>query len=201
MATLLQINSSLSGDNGHSSALSNEFVQRWQKNNPGSKVIVRDLARHPIPHLDAERMHAMITPADKRTATQRDIVEYSDQLIDELRRADVIVLGVPMYNFGIPSTLKAYFDHIARSGETFRYTSNGPEGLLGNKPVYIVAARGGIYQGTEADSQTGYLNTFLAFLGLKDTHFIYAEGLNMGGEHQQKALDSANNEINRLAVA
>ncbi|UZJ45364.1 NAD(P)H-dependent oxidoreductase [Marinimicrobium sp. C6131] len=201
MATLLQINSSLSGDDGHSSALSNKFVQRWRERNPGGKVIVRDLARHPIPHLDAERLHAFITPADKRTETQQDIVNYSDQLIDELKRADVIVFGVPMYNFGVPSTLKAYFDHIARSGETFRYTSNGPEGLLDDKPVYIFAARGGIYQGTDADSQTGYLNTFLGFIGLTETHFVYAEGLAMGEDNQQKALSSAEQEITELAAA
>lgn len=200
MATLLQINSSLSGDDGHSTALSHQFVERWRQHNPGGTVIVRDLARHPIPHLDAERLHAFITPADKRTATQRDIVEYSDQLIGELRRADAVVLGVPMYNFGIPSTLKAYFDHVARSGETFRYTAEGPEGLLDDKPVYVMAARGGIYQGTDADSQTGYLNTFLAFLGLQDTHFIYAEGLAMS-QQKDKALTRAQDTIDELAAA
>lgn len=201
MATLLQINSSLSGDQGHSSALANQFVARWRQHNPDGKVIVRDLARHAIPHLDAERLNAFITPADKRTEAQQEIVGYSDQLIDELRRADAVVFGVPMYNFGVPSTLKAYFDHVARSGETFRYTSNGPEGLLDNKPVYIFAARGGIHQGTESDSQTGYLNTFLGFIGLTDTHFVYAEGMAMGGEHQQKALEHAQKEITQLAAA
>ncbi|WP_027331157.1 FMN-dependent NADH-azoreductase [Marinimicrobium agarilyticum] len=201
MATLLQINSSLSGDNGHSTSLSNQFVKRWQEHNPDGKVIVRDLARHPIPHLDAERLHAFITPENKRSATQQEIVAYSDQLIAELRRADVVVFGVPMYNFGVPSTLKAYFDHIARSGETFKYTSSGPEGLLEDRPVYIFAARGGIYQGTEADSQTGYLNTFLAFLGLTNTRFIYAEGLNMGDDNQKKALDAAQETITELAAA
>lgn len=200
MATLLQINSSLSGDEGHSSSLSNEFVARWRERNPGGKVIVRDLARHPIPHLDAERMHAFITPAEKRTGTQKDIVDYSDQLIGELRRADAVVLGVPMYNFGVPSTLKAYFDHVARSGETFQYTENGPQGLLNDKPVYIFAARGGVYQGTDADSQTGYLNTFLGFIGLTDTHFVYAEGMAMGGDKQKAALDKAKQQITELAA-
>lgn len=200
MATLLQINSSLSGDEGHSSSLSNEFVARWRESNPGGKVIVRDLARHPIPHLDAERLHAFITPEDKRTATQKDIVEYSDQLIGELRRADAVVFGVPMYNFGVPSTLKAYFDHVARSGETFKYTENGPQGLLGDKPVYIFAARGGLYQGTDADSQTGYLNTFLGFIGLTDTHFVYAEGMAMGGDRQKDALEKAKQQITELAA-
>ena len=201
MTTLLQINSSLSGDQGHSSALGNQFVAQWQANNPDGKVLVRDLSQHPVPHLDAERLHAFITPADKRSAEQQTIVDYSDELIAELRAADVVVLGVPMYNFGIPSTLKAYFDHIARSGETFRYTANGPEGLLKDRPVYVLAARGGIYAGTPADSQTGYLNAFLGFIGLRDTHFIYAEGLNMGEESQGKALEQANAQIDELAAA
>ena len=200
MATLLQINSSLSGDQGHSSYLSNQFRAHWREQNPNGRVIVRDLARQPIPHLDAERLHAFITPADKRSPAQQEIVDYSDQLIAELRQADVVVFGVPMYNFGVPSTLKAYFDHVARSGETFRYTSEGPQGLLNNKPVYIMATRGGIYEGTDADTQTGYINTFLGFLGLTQTHFIYAEGLAMGEERQGKTLREAKLAITDLAA-
>jgi len=200
MATLLQINSSLSGDQGHSSYLSNQFRTRWRERNPNGRVIVRDLARQPIPHLDAERLHAFITPADKRSPAQQEIVDYSDQLIDELRQADVVVFGVPMYNFGVPSTLKAYFDHVARSGETFRYTSEGPQGLLEDKPVYIMATRGGIYEGTDADTQTGYINTFLGFLGLTQTHFVYAEGLAMGEERQTETLRKAEHTITDLAA-
>jgi len=200
MATLLQINSSLSGDEGHSSYLSNQFRARWREQNPDGRVIVRDLARQPIPHLDAERLHAFITPADKRSPAQQEIVDYSDQLIAELRQADLVVFGVPMYNFGVPSTLKAYFDHVARSGETFRYTSEGPRGLLEDKPVYIMATRGGIYEGTDADTQTGYINTFLGFLGLTQTHFIYAEGLAMGEERLKETLQKAEHMITDLAA-
>lgn len=200
MTRLLQINSSLSGDEGHSNKLTNQFVQQWLARHPKGTVRVRDLARHPVPHLDAERLHAFITPAEKRTEQQRDIVGYSDSLIEELRQADAIVIGVPMYNFGIPSTLKAYFDHIARSGETFRYTENGSEGLLEDKPVYLLAARGGRYAGTEADSQTGYLNTFLGFLGLHSTQFVYAEGMAMS-EAKEEALVQASAKIEQLAAA
>lgn len=200
MKRLLQINSSLSGDEGYSNILTNQFVQQWQARHPNGTVRVRDLARHPVPHLDAERLHAFITPADKRTEQQREIVAYSDSLINELREADVIVFGVPMYNFGIPSTLKAYFDHIARSGETFRYTEKGAEGLLEDKPVYLLAARGGVYAGTDADSQTSYLNTFLSFLGLRNTQFIYAEGIAVS-ETKQQALAQASAQIEQLAVA
>ena len=191
MKTLLQIKSSLNGDDGQSSYLSNQFVQRWKAQHPDGQVVVRDLAANPVPHLDGKRFNAFLTPADKRSAQEQKIVDYSDELIAEIKSADVIALGLPMYNFGIPSTLKAYFDHIARSGVTFRYTAEGPEGLLPNIPVYILAARGGIYQGTQADSQTGYMQTFLAFLGLKNTQFIYAEGLAMGEEGKDSALNQA----------
>ena len=201
MKTLLQIKSSLNGDNGQSSYLSNQFVERWQQNNPDGRVIVRDLAANPVPHLDGERFNAFLTPADKRNSTEQKIVAYSDELIAELKAADVVTIGLPMYNFGIPSTLKAYFDHIARSGITFHYTSNGPEGLLPSIPVYVLAARGGMYAGTQADSRTGYMQTFFAFLGLKDTHFIYAEGIAMGAEGKDKALNTAQKEIDRALAA
>ncbi|UTF60481.1 FMN-dependent NADH-azoreductase [Gilvimarinus sp. DA14] len=201
MKTLLQIKTSLNGDNGQSNYLSNEFVARWQAQNPQGKVIVRDLAANPVPHLDGERFNAFLSPAEKRSASEQKIVAYSDELIEEIKAADLISIGLPMYNFGIPSTLKAYFDHIARSGVTFRYSENGPEGLLPNIPVYILAARGGIYQGTQADSQTGYMKTFLAFLGLQDTRFIYAEGLAMGEDGKTDALNKAVNEIEDTVAA
>ncbi|WP_020209727.1 FMN-dependent NADH-azoreductase [Gilvimarinus chinensis] len=201
MKTLLQIKTSLNGDNGQSSYLSNEFVTRWKAQNPDGKVIVRDLAANPVPHLDGERFNAFLSSADKRSASEQKIIDYSDQLIEEIKAADAVAIGLPMYNFGIPSTLKAYFDHIARSGVTFRYTENGPEGLLPNIPVYILAARGGIYQGIQADSQTGYMKTFLAFLGLQDTRFIYAEGLAMGEDGKTNALNTAVNEIESTVAA
>lgn len=201
MKTLLQIKSSLNGDDGQSSYLSNQFVQRWQQQNPGGRVVVRDVAASPVPHLDGERFNAFLTPAEKRTPTEQSIVDYSDELIAELKSADVVTIGLPMYNFGIPSTLKAYFDHIARSGVTFQYTSNGPEGLLPAIPVYVLAARGGMYAGTQADSQTGYMQAFLGFLGLTDTHFIYAEGIAMGPEGKDKALAGAEQEIDRTLAA
>ncbi|WP_049721576.1 FMN-dependent NADH-azoreductase [Gilvimarinus polysaccharolyticus] len=201
MATLLQIKSSLNGDDGQSSYLSNQFVKRWRQNNPDGRIIVRDLAANPVPHLNAERFNAFLTPADKRNSTEQEIVDYSDELIAELKAADIVTIGLPMYNFGIPSTLKAYFDHIARSGITFRYTSNGSEGLLPSIPVYVLAARGGIYAGTQADSQTGYMQTFLGFLGLKDSHFIYAEGIAMGAEGKEQALSGAQQEIDQAFAA
>jgi FMN-dependent NADH-azoreductase len=198
MSTLLQITSSITGENSQSTTLSNAFVARWKAQNPQGRVILRDLAAEAIPHLDGTRLGALFTPADQRTPEQQAVVDYSDTLIDELRNADAIVFGVPLYNFGIPSTLKAYFDHIARAGVTFRYTANGPEGLLPNVPVYVFAARGGHYAGGPADWQ---LETFLKFVGLNKIEYVYAEGLALGEESKAKAISSAQEKIAQLSVA
>lgn len=198
MTTLLQINSSLFAGNGQSSQLSDKFVAAWQVANPQGQVVTRDLSAEPVPHLTAERFGAFLAAADARTPEQQAVVDFSDRLIEELRSADVIALGLPMYNFGIPSTLKAYFDHVARAGVTFRYTANGPEGLLQNKKVYVFAARGGLYAGTPRDSQTAYVRDFLGFIGLTDVEFVYAEGLAMGDESKQKALAEAGGTIVQL---
>lgn len=130
MATLLQINSSLFGENGNSSQLTQEFVARWKEQHPEGVVTVRDFAKESVPHLDAARVQALFTPETDRTAEQQAVVDYSDKIIAEIQAADVIVIGVPLYNFGVPSTLKAYFDHIARAGVTFKYTETGPVGPL-----------------------------------------------------------------------
>src|SRR5262245_6187095 len=126
--TLLQLNTSLYLQDGQSTKLANHLVARWRESNPGGTVIVRDLARDALPHLTVERFEAFIAKPEERNATQRAVVAESDALVNELKRADVIVLGLPMYNFGIPSTLKTYFDHVARAGVTFRYTAQGPVG-------------------------------------------------------------------------
>ena len=196
--TLLQINASLFSDAGASTTLANEFVEKWHARNPGSTVRVRDLSRDPVPHLTAERFQAFLTKAEERNAAQQAHVAYSDTLVEELKRADVIVLGVPMYNFDVPSTLKAYFDHIARAGVTFRYTAQGAVGLLGGKKVYIFATRGGHYLGQPSDTQSAYLRTFLGFLGINDVEFVYAEGLAISAESKQGALTQARDEIVRL---
>jgi FMN-dependent NADH-azoreductase len=126
------------------------------------------------------------------------VVAYSDSLIEELKRADIVVIGLPMYNFGVPSQLKAYFDHIARAGVSFKYTATGPVGLLTGKKVYVFAARGGLYAGTTLDTQTGYVRDFLAFLGMKDVQFVYAEGLAVSPETRQASLAKAAAEIASL---
>jgi len=198
MKKLLQINASLFSGNGQSSRMSDQFVAAWREAHPDGQVTLRDLGTDPVPHLTAQRFGALISKPEERSAEQQVVVDFSDTLIDEIRNADVIALGLPMYNFGVPSSLKAYFDHIARAGVTFRYTEKGPEGLLAGKKVYVFAARGGIYNGTALDTQTGYVRDFLRFVGLSDVNFVYAEGLNMGDASKQSALSNAETAILQL---
>lgn len=194
MNTLLYLQSSIYSDAGASSTLARAFVDQWRADRPNARVIERDLARHPLPHLDAERFGAFIAPVDARTPAQQAIVDESDRLIEELRQADTLVLGLPLYNFGVPSTLKAYFDHVARAGVTFRYTQNGSVGLLAGKEAYVFATRGGVYHG--ADVQPQYVRNFLNFLGIEPVRFVFAEGLALGEDTKQQALAQA-----RLAIA
>jgi FMN-dependent NADH-azoreductase len=201
MTTLLQINASINTGNGQSSQLANQFVAAFRERNPEAKIVVRDVAAaEPVPHLNAERFGAFITTPEQRSAAQHAVVAYSDVLIDELKQADVIVIGLPMYNFGVPSQLKAYFDHIARAGVTFKYSEKGPVGLLTGKKVYVFAARGGLYAGTPMDTQTSYVRDFLRFLGMADVEFIYAEGLAISAESKEAGIAKAVAEIARLAA-
>src|SRR3984885_14111655 len=201
MTTLLQINASINHDNGLSSQLANQFVAAFQARNPEAHIEVRNVAAaDSVPHLNAERFGAFITQPENRSAAQHAVVAYSDSLIDELKRADVIVLGLPMYNFGVPSQLKAYFDHVARAGVTFSYTAQGPVGLLEGKQVYVFAARGGLYAGAPLDTQTPYVRDFLGFLGIKDVEFVYAEGLAISAQSKEAGLAKAAAEIARLAA-
>jgi len=198
MNTLLQLNTSINAANGESSKLANEFVAGWKASHRNVDVVVRDLARDPVPHLTAERFNAFLAKPDARSPAQQEVVAYSDALIEELKRADVIALGLPMYNFGIPSMLKAYFDHIARAGVTFSYTANGPVGLLTGKKVYVFAARGGKYAGTPLDTQTTYVRDFFRFLGITDVEFVYAEGLAIGEAGKKAALADAMSAIGQM---
>ncbi len=198
MKTLLQIQSSIFSNGGQSSQLAERFAAAWRKSNPGGTIIVRDLAKEPVPHLDAARFGAFLAKPGERSPEQQAAVRYSDQLIDELKRADVIVVGLPMYNFGVPSTLKAYFDHIARAGVTFRYTDKGPLGVMTGKKVYVFSARGGLYAGTPRDTETRYVGDFFAFLGMTDIEFVHAEGLAISETSRQQSIAQAHAKIDRL---
>jgi FMN-dependent NADH-azoreductase len=200
MKNLLQINSSIFSSSGQSSQLAERFVGAWRKANPGATVTVRDLAGEPVPHLDAARFGAFIAKPEERTLEQQATANYSDALIAELKAADVIVLGLPLYNFGLPSTLKAYIDHIGRAGHTFKYTEKGPVGLLSGKKAYVFAARGGLYEGTPRDTQTAYVRDFLGFVGITDVEFVYAEGLALGDESKNASLARAHRRIGDMTA-
>lgn len=198
--TLLVIKSSLFNGSGQSSRLVDEFAARWQDKHPDGRVLCRDLAADPVPHLTAETFQGFQRPAAERTPAQQAANLVSDSLIAELKAADEIALGLPMYNFTVPSVFKAWMDHVARVGVSFEYTDQGPRGLIGNKPLYVFATRGGQYQGTPADTQTGLIRTFFGFIGISDVHFTYAEGLGMGADAAAAAIEQARERILKLAA-
>jgi FMN-dependent NADH-azoreductase len=198
MTTLLKVTSSIYSTKGQSSLLADQLVAGWHAANPAGQVIARDLARDPVPHLTEERFSAFLAKPEARTPQQREVIACSDALIDELKRADVVVIALPLYNFGVPSTLQAYFDHIARAGVTFRYTEQGSVGLLPGKKVYVTAARGGMYAGTPADTQTAHVRTFLGLLGMTDVEFVYAEGLAISEAGKVSAIAEARQNIQSL---
>ena len=187
----LLVTSSILGDNGQSNALATHFQQQAAARD-GVAVTHRDVVANALPHLAIEELGAWQTPA---------LAAHSDELLAELRANDVLVLAVPMYNLGIPSQLKAWFDRVLRAGETFRYTENGPQGLIEGKRAIILAARGGQYAGTEFDSQTPHLKTMLGLMGISDVEVVFAEGLNMGDAHRDAALKEAFQAIDQLVEA
>ncbi len=196
MKTLLNVRTSLFGTQGASSQLADRFIADWLRRNPGGRVVTRDLAADPVPHLTAERFVAFGTSPQDRSPEQHAAVAYSDALIEEVRNADSIVLGVPMYNFSVPSTLRAYFDQLARAGVTFLYTSAGPEGLLKGRSAFVFITRGGVYA-AGADTQSAYIRQFLGFLGI-ESQFVFAEGLGLGDESRQKSLEAAREQAAAL---
>ena len=195
---ILQINSSLRGNQSESTRVTNAVVAKLAAANPGATVTVRDLGANPHPVLDEAALGALFTPADQRTPEQAARVALDDALIAEAQAADVIVLGAPMYNFGMPIQLKAWFDAIARAGVTFRYTANGPEGLLKGKKVVVATARGGIYP-ADADPQVPHIRMLLNFLGLTDHTFIHSPAQAMGPEAAAQGQAEADAAVAALA--
>jgi FMN-dependent NADH-azoreductase len=191
---VLQINSSACRD-GVSTRLADRIVARLRAADPDAALAIRDLGATPHPVLDEAALGALFTPPAQRTPEQASRVALDDALIAELAASDVVVLGVPMYNFGVPAQLKNWIDAISRAGVTFRYTASGPEGLLTGKKVYVALARGGKYRNTPADTQVPYLATVLGFLGMSDVHYVYAEGLAMGADAERDALAAAYAQI------
>lgn len=195
---ILQINASIRAADANSTRVARLVVDRLLEQQPDAALSVLDLGATPPAVLDSAALGALFTPAEQRTPEQAARVAIDDALIAQVQAADVIVLGVPMYNFTIPVQLKSWFDAIARNGVTFRYTANGPEGLLKGKTAYVALARGGRYRDTALDSQVPLIRTFLGFLGITDVHFIYAEGLNMGPEAVAQGFAEADADIAHL---
>jgi FMN-dependent NADH-azoreductase len=198
---ILQINSSARAEASHSTRLATSIVEKLRAANPSATLGVRDLTRQPHPELDEAALQALFTPAERRTPEQATRVALDDELIAEVQAADAIVVGVPMYNFGIPAALKNWIDAISRAQITFRYTEKGPEGLLKGKTVYFALTRGGVHRDTPLDTQAPYLKTVFGFLGITEQRYVYAEGLAMGAEAEQRALASARAQIEELAAA
>lgn len=193
----LVITSSILAENGQSNALANRFIEQVNARNDIA-VTQRDVVKNALPHLDISELGAWQVVTAERTAEQQALAARSEELLAELRANEVLVIAVPMYNLGIPSQLKAWFDRVLRAGETFRYTENGPQGLVDGKRAIILTARGGQYAGTELDSQTPHLKAMLGLMGIKDVDVVYAEGLNLGEQQREAAIKEAFQAIDQL---
>ena len=192
---IFQINSSARSSGSESTRMSDKLVAGLVAKNPGTSVVRRDLASDPHPLIDEATLGALFTPADQRSAAQSARVALDDALIAQVQAADVIVIGAPMYNFGITIQLKSFFDAIARAGVTIRYGANGPEGLLTGKKVYVNLARGGVHRNGASDTQVPYLGTYLGFLGMSDVTYIYSEGMGMGPDAVAQGQAQADAQI------
>ena len=193
---ILQIISSARGAESYSTRLSQGIIDKLLAAQPGSTVVVRNLASQPFPHLEEAHLQAYFTPAEGRSPEQQEAVRHSDEAIAQVMTADALVIGVPFYNFSIASSLKSWLDHLTRAGITFRYTPSGPEGLIQGKKVYLAVASGGIYsEGPQQpyDFAVPYLRLMLSFLGMTDVTVARAEGVKLPEFQEtalQKGLDS-----------
>ena len=195
---LLHIDSSILGDNSASRQLSGEVVNAWQAAHPGLEVSYRDVAAEAIEHFSAATLVAAGTPAELRDAAQKHEAQLSADTLAQFMAADAVVIGAPMYNFTIPTQLKAWIDRIAVAGQTFRYTENGPEGLCGNKKVIVVSTSGGLHSGQATGvAHEDYLKVVLGFFGITDVEFVRAHGLAYGDEVRTKAMNDAHAQINQ----
>ncbi|XUU59808.1 FMN-dependent NADH-azoreductase [Erythrobacter sp. HA6-11] len=197
MSTVLHITASIRSEESISRGLSTKIVEGLAERE-NATIITRDLADNTLPYVSTERFAANGTPPAERTAEQQQLAAIADELIDELQRADTIVMGIPIYNFGVPATVKAWADLVARAGTTFKYTENGPVGLLEGKKVYLAVASGGTEVGSAIDFMTPWLKQFFGFLGLTDVEIVAADGI-MGAGGEEKIAE-AKAEAARLAA-
>jgi FMN-dependent NADH-azoreductase len=201
---LLHVDSGILGTASVSRQLSANAVAEWRTQHPNTEVVYRDLVAQPLTHLTGEQLFAAAADASQQSPEMRSILAESEKVLQEFLDADIVVIGTPMYNFSIPSQLKAWIDRIAIKGKTFAYTEQGPKGLAGGKTVIIASARGGVYGATSPvaarDHQEAYLKALFGFLGVTDLRFLRAEGLNMSPEQKEKAIHEANGSVANLVA-
>jgi FMN-dependent NADH-azoreductase len=197
MKNVLVVTASLNGVSGNSVKLAEQFIEKLNAKN--EHIVEKlDLANEDLPHLSQSEMAAWGVDEEARNEQEAALASISDGYISRVKQADLIVLALPMYNFDSPSVVKAFFDRLARAGVTFSYSENGPVGLIEDKKVVVIFARGGAYQGTPMDTQTPYVKNFLGFLGIKDVEFTYAEGLAMGEAKAKAAFSKINEDFSEL---
>lgn len=201
MSKVLVLKSSILAGYSQSGQLADHLVSEWKAAHPADQVTERDLAANPVPVLDGELVGALRPSDAALTPRQQEALDLSNELIAELQAHDTIVITAPMYNFNIPTQLKNYFDLVARAGVTFRYTEQGPEGLIKGKKVVVLSSRGGIHKDTPSDLLTPYLTLFLGFLGMTDVQFVFAEGIAYGPEVAAKAASDAKDVISQIVAA
>ena len=195
--SILRIDASARFEGSVSRDLNDRIVGRFEANGPIS-LTERDLAKTPLPQIDADWVGANFTPAADRTAAQAEALGLSDSLIDEIRDADLLLIGLPVYNFSLPAALKAWIDLVARAGVTFAYTESGPKGLLEGKRAIVTVASGGVEVGSNADFATGYIRHMLGFIGISDVIFISADQLALDAEG---TVRNAHEAIERMPLA
>jgi FMN-dependent NADH-azoreductase len=204
MKNILLVLSSPRGRQSYSHQFAGDIVDDLKLRHPAATVVVRDLATEPLPHVGEAFVGGLFSRPEQRTPDQATAMARSDRLIDELFATDVVVIAAPMHNFGPPSTLKAWFDHIVRAGRTFAYTDKGPEGLLKGKKAIVVLARGGVYSHGPAkarDFQEPYVRSMLDFIGITDVHVVRVEGVAMGEDAVKRAMASAREQADTVARA
>lgn len=201
MSNVLVLKSSIMASLSQSNQLVDYFSAQWLSAHPGDSITVRDLAAQPIPVLDGELVGALRPSDAPLTPRQQEALTLSDELIAELLANDIIVIAAPMYNFSLPTQLKNYFDLIARAGVTFRYTEQGPEGLVSGKRAIVLSSRGGIHKDAPTDLLEPYVRLFLGFIGIADVDFVFAEGIAYGPDVAEKAVADAKAQLSQLAGA
>ena len=200
MKTALFVTSSANGDASVSNALATALADRLRESEPGLHIVLRDVGANPVPHLIADTVAAI--KSEPASETERAARSLSDSLIAELAGADLLVIASPMYNFGMSSTLKAWFDHVVRVGVTVRYGENGPEGLMTGKKAVVIESRGGLYSqgpGAALDGQEAHIRTLLGFIGITDVTFVRAERLGYGPEAAEAAVAGASEALGVFA--